>query len=258
MKVALIGDVHGNLPALEAVLEDAKKRKVEAVWNLGDFVGYGPFPDATVKKIKHIKALSIIGNYDSKTLAIYDQSPKWTKKRIPEKRIAFRWAHDNLSMESVHYLNALPSQLSFTVSGRKILLVHASPVSNKEHLAPDTPIERLKELALSTDADVIICAHSHQHFVKKVAGTWFINTGSVGRPDDGDPRACYATLHIGKGKYLRVKHHRVAYDVARSVQAIRDQGLPESFAQMLVHGRGLDFVLENWAHIKTSEKQTED
>jgi hypothetical protein len=78
--------------------------------------------------------------------------------------------------------------------------------------------------------------------VRQVDGVWFINTGSVGRPDDGDPRACYAVLELAR-EGVQVQHHRLAYDVARTVAAVRAHGLPEAFAQMMLRGRPLDAVL---------------
>ena len=91
------------------------------------------------------------------------------------------------------------------------------------------------------EADVVVCGHSHRAFARKVGGVWFINTGSIGRADDGDPRACYATLHI-TARRVRVTHHRIDYDIARAVSAIRQRGLPEAFADMLLQGRCLDDV----------------
>jgi putative phosphoesterase len=129
------------------------------------------------------------------------------------------------------------------VKGWRILLVHGSPASNEEHLTPDTPKKRLRELAEMAKADVIICGHSHQPFVQDVDGVWFINTGSVGRSDDGDPRACYAVAQIDS-KRLEVQHHRIEYDIDRTVAAIREHELPEAFAQMILQGRDLETVLE--------------
>jgi len=242
VKVALIGDVHANLPALEAVLAHARQHDVEAIWNVGDFVGYGAFPDEVVERLRQENALSIVGNYDLKALKFKKKKKKWRKSKQPEKFLAFQWAHDNLSEKSRKYLRSLPQEIRLQAEGRRILLTHGSPTSNEEHLTPSTPEERLRELAHKANVDVIICGHSHQPFARKVDGVWFINTGSVGRPDDGDPRACYAILQI-KPQCFQVCHYRVAYDVERAVAAIRARKLPEAFAQMALQGHGLDVVL---------------
>ena len=237
MRVALIGDVHANLPALEAVLAHAAGQRVKTIWNVGDFVGYGAFPDEVVTRLRHTPPdiLSIVGNYDLKALR-KDKLPK-----ASDKRLAFQWAYDRLSAENRAYLQSLPQEIRLEVEGKRILLTHGSPASNDEHLTPDTPEERLGELAEMAQADVILCGHSHQPFARQVASAWFVNSGSVGRPDDGDPRACYAVLQITP-KLFRARHHRVAYDVERAAAAIRERGLPEAFAQMILQGRNLDEV----------------
>jgi len=242
MKVALIGDVHANLPALEAVLACVHKAGVQEIWHVGDFVGYGAFPDEVVQQLRREGVLSIVGNYDLKVLKFKKKRDKWRKSKRPEKYLAFKWAYQNLSKKSRSYLRALPEEIRTEVTAKRILLTHGSPASNEEHLTPDTPEGRLGELVKMADVDVIICGHSHQPFTRQIDGVWFINTGSVGRPDDGDPRAAYAILHI-EPELIQVRHYRVEYDVARAVAAIREHELPESFAQMMLQGRNLDVVL---------------
>jgi putative phosphoesterase len=242
MRVALIGDVHANLPALEAVLEHARQRDVDAFWNVGDFVGYGPFPNQVVKRLRKECVLSIIGNYDLKVLEIKRKKKKWRKKRDPLKIQAFLWAYKNLSKKSLRYLRSLPQELSFEWYGRQILLTHGSPASEEEALDPNTPEERFRELAQMAKVDVIICGHSHQPFTRQVDGVLFINTGSVGRPDDGDPRATYAIMQMLPDR-IKVKHYRVQYDVEKAVAAIRKKKLPEEFAQMFIRGMSLDELL---------------
>jgi len=242
VKIALIGDVHANLPALEAVLADARERAVDAIWNVGDFVGYGAFPDEVVRLLQQPHVVSIVGNYDLKVLEFKKKRDKWRRSKRREKWLAFQWAYEHLSKPSRKFLRSLPEERRLEVGGRRILLTHASPASNDEPLVPDTPDARLRELAGRAEADVVVFGHSHQPFARKVGGVWFINTGSVGRPDDGDPRACYAVLHLSP-KRLRAQHHRIDYDVARAAAAIREQGLPQAFERMVLEGRSLDAVL---------------
>jgi len=241
MKIALIGDVHANLPALEAVLAHAEARRVEAIWNIGDFVGYGPFPDEVVRCLQRPDVVSIVGNYDLKALQFKKKKAKWKKSKPPEKYLAFGWAYEHLSKKSRKYLKSLPEQRRLEIEGRRVLLCHGSPEGVADHLDLETPRSRFRELAAAADADVVVCGHSHQPFAVEAAGVWFINTGTVGRPDDGDPRACYALLDLTASR-LRVRHHRVAYDVARVVAALREHGLPEAFAEMFRQGRNLDAV----------------
>lgn len=244
MRVALIGDVHANLPALEAVLEDAERRGAEAIWNVGDWVGYNAFPDEVVRRLTAEGAVSIAGNYDRKVLAFPEKSENWRRTKRPEKFLAFRWAWENLLPDSRAILAALPHERRLEIGGMKVLLVHGSPASIDEHLYLDTPEERMLELVDLAEADVVVCGHSHRAFTRRVGGTTFINTGSVGRQDDGDPRAVYATAELAAGG-IEVSHHRVDYDIDRAVEAIRRHGLPVAFEEMMRRGRKLVWVLES-------------
>jgi putative phosphoesterase len=234
MKVALLGDVHANLPALEVVLAHAHEAGVQEIWHVGDFVGYGAFPDEVVDRLR--------GNYDLKVLKFKKKRDKWRRSKRPEKWLAFKWAYENLSKKSRKYLRSLPQEIRMELMDKRVLLTHGSPASNEEPLTPGTPQQRLHELAQIANADVIICGHSHQPFTRQVDGVYFINTGSVGRPDDGDPRTAYAILHIEQ-ELFQVRHYRLEYDVVRAVAAIRKHELPEAFAQMMLQGRTLDLVL---------------
>lgn len=244
MRVALLGDVHANLPALEAVLADARRRGAEAVWNVGDWVGYNAFPDEVVHRLRAEAAVSIVGNYDLNVLAYPRRSEAWRARKHPDKLTAFRWAWESLSEESRAYLSALPREVRLTVEGWRVLLTHGSPASIDEHLYPETPEHRLAELAGVAKADVVVCGHSHRPFFRRAAGVWWINTGSVGRQDDGDPRAVYAFAVLGEGT-LEVEHHRIVYNIERAVQGLREHGLPPAFEEMVRRGRKLKWVLRH-------------
>lgn len=243
MKIALIGDIHANLPALDAVLEHARRSGAEEIWNTGDSVGYNAFPEGVVQTLRSEGAVSVIGNYDQKVLRFPYKGRRWKKKKKFEKWLAFKWAYEQLSAESLVYLASLPEQRRLEIEGKTVLLTHGSPASVDEHLYADTAEERLAELARVADADMVICGHSHQAFVRKVAGVWFVNTGSVGRPDDGDPRATYAVLEAA-GR-IKICHHRVSYEVETAVAGIRREGLPAAFEEMIRKGRKLDWILES-------------
>jgi len=242
MNVALIGDVHASLPALEAVLADVRARELKRIWNVGDSVGYGAFPDECVRLLRDVGAESILGNYDRKVLQFPRKRRKWRESKAPEKFLAFRWAYENLSNEGREWLRSLPDEIRLEAEGFRILITHGSPDSEDEHLLPATTEQRLAELADVADADVVICGHSHEPFHRTARGVHFINTGSVGRPEGGDPRTGYATLTLSRGK-LTVTHHRLGYDVDRAVEALRAADLPEAFGQMLRQGCNLDDVL---------------
>ena len=242
MKVALLSDVHANLPALEAVLAHARSRGCEAFWNAGDCLGYGAFPDETVTVLREC-ALNILGNYDRKVLDVKRKKTDWQESPVPEKWMAFNWAYENLSRGNRKWLESLPERRRLEVQGKSVLLVHASPLSAREHLSHNTPLERFETLAEAAASDVVVCGHSHVPFGIRAKGCWFVNPGSVGRPDDGDPRAGYATLTLRKGVFS-LRHYRVEYDVERAAEEARRRRLPELFAQMLLRGMSLGDVLE--------------
>jgi putative phosphoesterase len=246
VKIALCGDIHANLPALETVLAHARSQNVSAIWNTGDFLGYGAFPNEVVRELEQAGAISILGNYDLKVLGFKEKEKRWRKNKRAEKYLAFQWAYQNLSHNNRRYLKSLPEQRHLEVAGKSVLLTHASPASNEEPLDPATPEERLTDLARLAGTDLVICGHSHQPFVRKAENTLFINTGSVGRPDDGDPRACYAILEAEHDD-VHVQHYRLDYDLIRSVTGIRENGLPEAFAQMILKGCDLDTILQKKA-----------
>ena len=243
MKAALIGDVHANLPALEAVLEHARRRGAEEIWNVGDWVGYGAFPEEVVRLLRRVATVSIVGNYDLKVLEFPERAAEWRQSKRPEKYLAFRWAWENLSADSREYLASLPHERRLRVAGREVLLVHGSPAAIDEAIYEDTPEQRLTELAALARAELVVLGHTHKPFDRRAGGCRFINTGSVGRQNDGDPRASYALLDL-PGDRIEVTHHRVDYDVERAVAGVRRHGLPDAFAGMLRRGRKLTWVLK--------------
>lgn len=232
MRVALIGDVHANLPALEAVLEHARRHRVDEVWGVGDWVGYGAFPDEVVRSLQRHGVKASVGNYDLSVLKVGRKRAKWGKDDAPANWQPAAWAYDRLSEESRDYLRSLPPEMRVEVQGRRVLLTHVSPAKNAgrnsgpasqdEPLTVDTPLARLRELAQVSAADVVVVGHTHVPMARKVGRVWFINTGSVGRPKDGEPRACYAILTLGQ-KRVQVRHYRVDCEV-ESAQALAEPG----------------------------------
>lgn len=237
MKVAMIGDVHANLHALEAVLADIDRCGAEAIWNVGDFVGYGAHPDQVVGVLRRRATVSILGNYDRKVLAFPDKKDKWLGSKNAKKVRAFEYAWEHLSEESRRHLASLPGEARISVGGRSVLLVHGSCEADDEPLTDETDESRLMELAGLCDADVVVCGHTHRAMCREAGGVLFVNTGSVGRPAGTDRRACYAMMAIDAGR-VEVEHRRVAYDLDGAVAAIRRGGQPEVFAQMVLTGDG--------------------
>ena len=242
MRIALIGDVHANLPALETVLERVCHVGVDAIWNTGDWVGYHAYPEQVVRRLRTENAISVVGNYDQKVLKFPRKRERWKANMRREKFLAFQWAFNNLSEESRSYLGQLPTEVRKEVEGTRLLMTHGSPAAINEPIDLDTPDLRLRVLGQEATADLIMLGHTHTPMDRQVGGVRFVNPGSVGRADDGDPRAAYAILEISKAG-LDVRHFRVPYDVERALRALRDHGLPRPFEQMALQGRSLDFVM---------------
>jgi putative phosphoesterase len=224
---------------LEAVLEDAAHHDVDEVWNLGDMLGYAPFPNEVVRALRAAAVANIIGNYDLKVLDFKRKQSKWKQKKAPAKFVGFQWNDAQLLEENRAFLEVLPEQLRRKAGGLDALLVHGSPAAVDELLGADTPSRRLEELAELAQADIVACGHSHEPFVRRIGETSFINPGSVGRPEGGDWRASYALVRMTNGA-LKVGHRRVPYDLARVVRGVHAAALPKDYADVFRQARSLD------------------
>ncbi len=240
---------------MKAVLDDACKHKYHQIWNLGDFVGYYPFPNEVVELLRQRDAVSIIGNYDLKVLAFKKNEKKWKLKKDPEKFNAFQWTYEHLSRENRKYLESLPEQKRIEINGFKILLTHGSPDSNEEYICAQTTKQRLKELSELADADIVLSGHTHMVYSVKSGNTLFLNPGSVGRPEGTGGKATYAILNISD-KSLDVENYEVKYDMAKTINLIRKEKLPENFIRMLKEGKNLT-QLENGQSSQIHKQRSE-
>ncbi|HWQ65428.1 MAG TPA: CHAD domain-containing protein [Methanospirillum sp.] len=207
LKIACISDIHANLPALDAVIADAESRGVSVFFNAGDSIGYGNFPDETVELLRSRGISSVIGNYD---LQVLDKVWKTKKVRSKKKRIIMQWTYNSLSQRNRKYLSSLPKEIRLRIHNQTVLITHGSPDSMTEYLTEHTPDCRYNEIAKAERSDIIISGHSHLFSVSEHKDTLFVNCGSVGRPDDGDPRACYALISFNPVSVLQI---RVPYDI---------------------------------------------
>jgi predicted phosphodiesterase len=246
MRIAMISDIHANLPALEAVVADIDSRGVDGTYHLGDLVGYAPWPNETVALIRGQDIQGIAGNYDSTVATDYKHCGcKYEDPRQEElSHLSYAWTRENTSSESKHFLGALPFRLDLRpmgghVSGPALILVHGTPTLNTLYWTEDRPdsfCSKMAETAGAKPGDVIAFGHTHLPYEKEVGGIHFVNTGSVGRPKDGDPRAGYVVLTVGEEPAPSVEFIRVEYDVAKAAQAIRASELPSEFADFLETG----------------------
>ena len=181
--IALISDIHGNLPALEAVLDDIERHAVDEIWNLGDLLGYAPFPNEVIEKVQKVCAANLIGNYDRKVLDFSDKQAKWKHKKPRAKYIGFQWNHGQLTKDNRAALDSLPEQIRREINGRSALLVHGSPASIDELLNSDTPETRFQELAEMAQADLVVCGHRFSPAQPRWRSSW----ATVGRGPSARP-----------------------------------------------------------------------
>lgn len=237
MRLAVISDIHGNLPALEAILEDIAGQQAETVYHLGDLVGYNPFPEEVVTRVRDLGLTGVVGNYDLAVAAeVPDPVAEFLNPAITEMgRAIYHWTRERVRQETKAYLRGLPRRLSLQVAGRRLLLTHGSPRHVREYLRPRLTDAELAPVVGEISEEVLLVGHTHIPLVRQVAGKWLVNPGSVGFPKDGDPRASYALLEV-EGE-VRVEIRRVVYDVERTARALLAAGLPPQAAADLRQGR---------------------
>ncbi len=236
-KLALISDIHGNNLAFQAVLDDSKRRGAEALYCLGDLVGYAPFPNEVVDIIRQEGIPTVMGNYDDGVgfdrFVCGCDFPDEEALRDGEQSLAWTKAHTTGDNKS--FLSNLPKEIQLEEEGLHILLVHGSPRALNEYVLEDTPEETMDAILQGTNADVLCVGHTHKPFYRFFKGHWIINTGSVGRPKHGDPDALYCLLTIGD--QLQIEFLKVPYDTEAVAGAIIAAGLPAAFADQVRTGK---------------------
>ena len=243
MRYALISDIHANLPALEAVLEHIHRQAgLMATYHLGDLVGYAPWPNETVDLLRQHKIPGVAGNYDSTVGTDYKHCGcRYEDPRQEElSHVSYDWTRQHVSPATKQFLAGLPFRIDVLpngghTSGPRLVLVHGTPTLNTLYWTEDRPDEfclKMASIAGAKAGDVIAFGHTHKPWHREVQGIHFVNTGSVGRPKDGDWRAGYVLLDIGGG-VPAAEFARVEYDVERAMRGIRESQLPDDFAEHL-------------------------
>jgi putative phosphoesterase len=232
---AVITDIHGNLPALEAALARIEELDIESVFCGGDLVGYGPRPNEVCALIAQLEIPTIYGNYDYAIAR--DEEDCGCAYVTPHERelgqLSVNWTLANTSRGSKEFMRGLPFDRRFPIGGVEVHLVHGSPRKVNEYLFDDKPASLYERLAAAESGPVLVFGHTHKPWVREYAGVLFVNCGSVGKPKDGDPRVAFAVLR-GTGESVRVSIERVAYDAGAVGAEVREAGLPGEFADKLL------------------------
>lgn len=209
MKIAVISDIHGNVTALNAVLHDIEKEGCEQIFCLGDLAMAGSQPKETIDIIRNLRNITVIqGNTDKMIVDAYRGNEYGDSLMETALKDDIKY----LNEEQINFLKNLPEQTEVTVDGFKILLVHGSPRANNENISPDLPIEKVEEIIKDTDADIILCGHTHLPCgFQTSTNQTVINDGSVGRPRGGNIDSCYAIIDF-KNNSFEIKHKFVRYN----------------------------------------------
>lgn len=246
MRYALISDIHANRPALEAVLASIRDRNdVDGVYHLGDLIGYAPWPDEVCEIIAREGIPGVAGNYDSTIASDYRHCGCRAEDPYQEELAhrSYEWTRGRVSTPAKALLRALPFRIDIRpagghVAGPTMTLVHATPLNNLIYMdenRSDAFLTKMADAAGLKAGDVLAFGHTHKPWHRTVAGVHFINTGSVGRPKDGDWRATYVLLDID-ATGVRPEIVRCEYDVDAATRGIRASELPAEFAEFLATG----------------------
>lgn len=241
MKIAILSDIHGNMTALNAVMDDVQRNQCDKTFFLGDYALAGPEPVPTVDYCMHLNTYNNIemiqGNTD-KMIAEYSDDLYNTLKDAGAPIMANALKEDAsiLNENQKAFLRDLPPYKLVEEEGVKILLVHGSPRKNNEDILPDTPPEEVNEMVKDSEATIILCGHTHipcgfQTLSRKTV----INVGSVGRPFTENPKSCYLILDLKDGKFT-IEHKFVRYDnrKAADILAKRTFEGADKLAQVLI------------------------
>jgi putative phosphoesterase len=233
--VAVITDIHANLPALEAALARIEERGIQRVYCGGDLVGYGPHPNEVCALIEDRATPTIYGNYDYAIARdLEDCGCAYVTQHDRELgQRSVDWTLANTARPAKDFMRELPFDLRFEVGERPIHLVHGSPRKVNEYLFEDKPDSLYERLAAAEESAVLVFGHTHKPWVREHGGVLFVDCGSVGKPKDGDPRAAFAILRRDR-RELEVTIERVAYDAEAVAVEVAAAGLPGELAEKLV------------------------
>jgi predicted phosphodiesterase len=246
MRYALLSDIHANEPALRAVLQDiASRPDAGAIYHLGDLVGYAPWPDEVVATLWRESIPGVAGNYDSTVATDYKHCGCRYEDPHQEElsHLSYAWTRAHVAAETKRYLGGLPFRIDLRplgghLAGPTVVLLHGNQVLNTVYVTEDRPDDFLTKMAQAAGAkagDVVCFGHTHLPWYRLVLGIHFVNTGSVGRPKDGDWRAGYVLLNVDESG-VAVEFVRVEYDVETTAKAILASELPDEFAEQLRTG----------------------
>ena len=223
MRLAILSDIHANLSALQAVLQDAAQHSPDGYVIAGDLVG-GPRPVETIRLVRELRAWVVRGNADGNVL-------RYGRGNAPEDWLnshhwaCRRWTYNNLDRESLDFLDSLAEQTTVLTDGQaSIRVVHGSPQRHKGRLCPDSDPTSVELALAQIEEPVLVCGHTHRQWTHENNGRLALNPGAVSGPLDGTIGAQYAMLTWKAGRWT-AEGHTVSYDFSDVRTAFRDSGL---------------------------------
>ncbi|HEX9609817.1 MAG TPA: metallophosphoesterase family protein [Candidatus Limnocylindria bacterium] len=227
MRIAVIGDVHANMPALTAVIEDVSRAGASATYCVGDIVGRGPHPNEVVEVMRRLDIPSVQGNWDEAVAMDRDSTgAAWDSLEAEAAGGAsMRWTAEALSDENKAWLRQVPVRGRVVIDGRSVAFFHGSHVRQTEYLWSDRPSRFYSRLASEEGDDVFCFGHTHEAHHRVVGQAHLVACGSVGCPNPGEATATYALLDIGDGRVV-VGFRAVEYDLAWVTRDMTALGLP--------------------------------
>ena len=232
-RIAILSDIHGNSAATKAVLADIDGIAPDVIYCLGDLVGYGACPNKSIDLIRDRAIPTIVGNYDDGVGFDRDDCGCAYKDDGERERgqQSLMWTRSVVTDDRKAWLRSLSPEIRLDVNGVRLRLVHGSPRRINEYLFEDRDPASLARIARGADCDVLLFGHTHVPWSRRIEGVLMVNTGSVGKPKDGDPRAGWVVLTIDGDRAVDVAVRRVAYDIPAMASAIRAAtGLPDQYA----------------------------
>ena len=224
MKIAALYDIHGNLPALNAVLDELEEVRPDLIVVGGDSIP-GPIPRQTLERLSQLgdRVRTIRGNGDREVVAAFDGLP-FASGISEEVRERIRWTARQLEQSQRDFLAQLPEQVTLHVDGLgDILFCHATPRNDMEIFTPNTPQERLNTIFSGVESQIVVCGHTHMQFERQAGSVRILNAGSVGMPYADRPGA-YWLLLGPEG----IDFRRTEYDIEMAAQYVRDSGYPQA------------------------------
>lgn len=238
--ITIFSDIHANLPALQAVLADMDRRSAPNIYCLGDLVGYGVQPNEVIECIRHRNIPTIMGNYDQGVGNNSDDCGCAYTNPVSEAlgKRSIAWSNEHTTEANKAHLRSLVFQIPLTLGELKVLLVHGSPRKINEYLFEERPEKSMERLLDQAGVDVLVCGHTHKPYHRILSsGRHVVNTGSVGKPKDGDPRTGYVMMSA-EGRDLSVSFIRMEYDIEAAARSIETTDMPHEYAEMLRLGKG--------------------